>query len=104
MTMKSGLPASRRLISTATRLFTFLFIVAAALVTTFGRPLAAHRARLSLDLEHHLSRGTLARTRVIVRGADLDVDAIAARHHVQVVRRVANGAVVLANSVELDDL
>src|SRR5204863_7127243 len=27
-----------------------------------------------------------------------------ARHHLQIVRRVTNGAVVLANSVELDDL
>jgi len=104
MTMKSAPPASRRLVSTATRLFTFLFIAGAALATTFGRPLAAHRARLSLDLEHHLTRGTLDRTRVIVSGSDSDVDAIAARHHVQIVRRVKNGAVVLANSVELDDL
>ncbi|HMD34278.1 MAG TPA: S8 family peptidase [Vicinamibacterales bacterium] len=102
--MNSPSPGSRLRISTSTRLCTLFLMVTVVAALTIYRPMAAHRARLSLDLEHHLTRGTTARTRVIVSGSDADVDGIAARHHLQIVRRVTNGAVVLANSVELDDL
>jgi serine protease AprX len=41
---------------------------------------------------------------VIVHGSDNEVDALAGRHHLQVVRRLAGGAVISANSDELSDL
>jgi len=63
-----------------------------------------HRAHLSLDLLAHQSRQTLARARVIVHGTDSEIDALAARHHLQIVRRLAGGAVVAANSNELNQL
>ncbi len=64
---------------------------------------AEHRAHLSLDLLTHQSRHTAARARVIVHGSDNEVDALANRHHLQVVRRLAGGAVISANSDELSD-
>jgi serine protease AprX len=65
---------------------------------------AEHRAHLSLDLLTHQSRHTLARTRVIVHGSDAEIDAIAGRHHLEIVRRLTGGAVLAANSSELSDL
>jgi len=65
---------------------------------------AEHRAHLSLDLLTHQSRHTLGRTRVIVHGSDSEIDAIAGRHHLQILRRLAGGAVLAANSSELSDL
>jgi serine protease AprX len=65
---------------------------------------ADHRAHLSLDLLAHQSRHTLARARVIVHGSDDEIDAIAGRHHLQIVRRLAGGAVLSANSSELGEL
>jgi hypothetical protein len=65
---------------------------------------AEHRAHLSDDLLRHLSQHTTVRTRAIVRGSRADVAAFAARHHVSVVRYLANSAVVAVNSSELADL
>jgi serine protease AprX len=65
---------------------------------------AGHRAHLSTELLAHQSRHTTARARVIVHGSDVDVDAIAQRHHLAVVRRFAGGAVLAASSVELSAL
>jgi serine protease AprX len=80
------------------------FAMAAALGLTLSGPHAAHRARLSADLGFHLASGTTARARVIVSGTDQDVDAIASRHHLLVVHRLASGGVLMANSSELADL
>ncbi|HEY6214194.1 MAG TPA: S8 family peptidase [Vicinamibacterales bacterium] len=104
MTNKIAPPTGRRLITKTTQLATILFTVATALTMTLQGPHAAHRARLSADLAAHLSRATTARTRVIVRGTDDEVDAIAARHHLLLTRRLASGGVLLANSSELADL
>jgi subtilisin family serine protease len=61
------------------------------------------RAHLSADLARYQARGTTARTRVIVHGTG-DLDLLASRHRVQVVKRMHGAAVVLANSAELSDL
>jgi serine protease AprX len=65
---------------------------------------AEHKAHLSADLLAHQSRHTSSHSRVIVHGSDSEIDALASRHHVQVVRRLAGGAVLSVNSNELTDL
>ena len=65
---------------------------------------APHFASLSLDLLSHLAKHTAVQTRVIVPGTDAQIDALAAQHHLTIVRRLAGAAVVLANSDELSDL
>src|SRR5258708_34804914 len=91
MTNKTASPASGpRLITKTTRIATIALAIATALGVTLSGPHAAHRARLSADLTVHLARATTARSRVIVSGADQDVDAIAALHHVLVAGRLAN--------------
>ena len=62
------------------------------------------RAHLSADLTRHQARKTAARTRVIVRGTARDVDVLAARYRLHVVKRMNGAAVVLANSAELTAL
>ena len=63
-----------------------------------------HRAHLSDDLLSHRARHTAARIRVIVHGDESTLAALTTRHHVQILRRLAGGAVVAANSAELDEL
>jgi len=65
----------------------------------------AHRARLSADLLAHEGRQTTTRKRVILHGTPDEVQAIAARHHLSVVRQLGDGGAVLSvNSSELTDL
>jgi serine protease AprX len=80
-----------------------LALVATSALTLRGSN-AAPRAHVSRDLLSHLTRHTTFRTRVIVHGTDADVDAIAAKYHLTVVRRVAGGAVVLVSPDELNGL
>jgi serine protease AprX len=63
-----------------------------------------HRAHLSADLAAHIGKHTTARARVIVRGSEAQLDALAARHHLQIVRRLPGAAVLLTNSAELNAL
>ena len=63
-----------------------------------------HRAHLSDDLLSHVGRKTSARARVLVHGDAATIDALAARYHLQVLRRLEHGAVVAANSAEIDAL
>jgi serine protease AprX len=80
-----------------------LFVVASAF--GFSRAQGAHRAHLSADLLVHEGRQTTARRHVIVHGTPGEIQAIAARHHLGVVRLLEGGSGVLAvNSAELTDL
>jgi serine protease AprX len=65
---------------------------------------AEHSAHLSDDLLAHRTRLTIARTRVIVHGDTAQVAALAARHHLRVLRQLSNEAVVAANSLEIAEL
>jgi serine protease AprX len=80
---------------------TTLFVASA--LSLRGAP-APHRAHLSDDLLRHVARNTTGRARVIVRGDEATLDDIAARHHLQIVRRLEHGVVLVANSAELDRL
>ena len=65
----------------------------------------AHRARLSSDLLAHEGRQTAQRKRVILHGTPEEVQAIAERHRLSVVRLLGGGgAVVSVNSAELTEL
>ena len=63
-----------------------------------------HHAHLSDDLQRHVARQAKERARVLVHGDAATIDALAARHHVQVVRRLEHGAVVAANAAEIGAL
>jgi serine protease AprX len=79
-------------------------IVAFLLSSTLGLYGQAHRAKLSLDLLRHETRHSTSRTRVIVRGSRLELEAMAARHHLTVARYLDDSAVLLANGAELTEL
>src|SRR4051812_39405012 len=84
-----------------TVIVTTLFV---AFALTLRGAAAPHRAHLSEDLLRHVARATTGRARVIVRGDQAMLDDLAARHHLQIVRRLAHGVVIAANSAELDEL
>src|SRR5262249_37063139 len=84
------------------RLIVTALFVASAL--TLRGSAAPHRAQLSVDLLRHVERHSSARERVIVRGDADTIDALAVRHHLQVLRRLANSAVLAANSDEISEL
>jgi serine protease AprX len=85
------------------RLICITGLLIASALTLRGAP-APHRAQLSVDLLRHIERHSTARARAIVRGEADTIDAIAARHHLQVLRRLAHSAVLAANSNELEAL
>src|ERR1700733_6859505 len=65
---------------------------------------AEHHAHLSDGLLAHEALQTTVRTHVIVHGDAATLDAIATRHHLQILRSLPNGAVFAANSAEIADL
>ena len=82
----------------AIALFSLFAITSVLDVRGAGRE---HRAHLSLDMARHEARHTNAKARVIVRGSDATLDALAAKHHLHIVRRLSGTAVLLANSSEI---
>jgi len=85
------------------------FAVVVAALVAFSSPglkgsKSERRAHLSADLIRHQARQTGARTRVIVHGTSRDLDLLASRHRLFVVKRMRGAAVVLVNSAELSDL
>ena len=62
------------------------------------------RAHLSADLTRHQARKTTARTRVIVHGTNRELDVLASRHRLHIVKRMRGAAVVFVNSAELTAL
>src|SRR5437763_4544447 len=81
-----------------------LALVVGAALGLRGSTAEQHHALLSSDLFAHKAKQTKARTRVIVNGTDAQIDDIAYRHHLQVVRRLEGAAVLFANSAELAEL
>jgi serine protease AprX len=80
-------------------------VVAALLVgSTFGISGQRHRALLSLDLQRFEARHISSSARVIVRGSRAQIDALADRHRLAVVRYLKDSAVVLANSAQISEL
>jgi serine protease AprX len=80
-----------------------LALVASSALTLRGSS-PEHRALLSSDLFAHQAKGTKAKARVIVRGTDAELDALAYRHKLQIVRRLEGAAVLFANSDEVSHL
>jgi len=78
-------------------------LVAASALTLRGTG-PEHRAHLSNDLLPHLAKRAAARTRVIVRGTDQDIDDAASRYGLRLVGRLDGGAVFAANGDELNRL
>src|SRR5262245_48198252 len=84
--------------------FSLIAVLVAASALTLRGSNVEHRAHLSRDLVSHLARHAKTRARVIVHGSDAQLDDIARRQHLQIVRRVAGGAVFAANADELNRL
>lgn len=80
-------------------------VLVGACLLAFGSPLEAqHRARMSRDLDEHLSRGS-QNIDVIVRGTQAEVADLAARYNVTVRRYLRSGGAVLRlNAGQLDAL
>src|SRR5438445_314869 len=93
----SPLVASSTITLTPLRFALVIALIAGSALALKGSN-AEHRAHLSADLLVHQARHTSARARVIVHGTDAEIDAIAGRHHLRIVRRLAEGAVLAANS------
>jgi serine protease AprX len=78
-----------------------------AILATLGPGLHGangHRAHLSDDLVAFAAHHGSARARIIVQGSDEEVDALADRHHLQIIRRLADGAVIAASPAEVSEL
>src|SRR5439155_15377384 len=68
--------------------------------TVLAAPANAHKARVSADLQDHLSAGSQA-IRIIVHGTQSEVDALAARYNLRIARYMKSGAVLEVNAGQL---
>ena len=90
--------------SPSSRVLKLAAVAALILSSTFGVEGQRHRAKLSSDLVSFEAKRTTARTRVIVRGSRMEVDALAARHGIAIARWLEDSAVLLANSAQVSAL
>jgi serine protease AprX len=79
-------------------------VVAIVFGSTLGVGGQRHRAKVSSDLLSFESRRTTARTRVIVRGSRMEIEALASRQGVGIARWLGDSAVLLANSAQVSAL
>lgn len=79
-------------------------LAAVSFLTFRGLAAPPHRAHLSLDLLAYEAKRTRAPARVIVDGTPADLGALAARHHLRVLRVLAHGVVLQADSAGLTEL
>ena len=79
-------------------------IVAIVFGSTLGVGGQRHRAKVSSDLLSFESRRTTARTRVIVRGSRMEIEALASRKGLGIARWLGDSAVLLANSAQVSAL
>ncbi len=86
------------------RLLHIVIVVALLLGSPLGLHGQRHRALLSLDLQRFEARRLAKPERVIVNGSRAEIDALAERHHLAVVRYLKDSAVVLANSAQVTEL
>jgi serine protease AprX len=86
------------------RLLKFAVIAAIALGSTLSVGGQGRRGKLSSDLLSFESKRTTARTRVIVRGSRMEIEALASRHGVAIARWLNDSAVLLANSAQVTAL
>jgi serine protease AprX len=86
------------------RLLTFAVVVAVLVGSTPGVGGQRHRGRLSSDLLSFEARRSTARTRVIVRGSRMEIEALASRHGLGIARWLDDSAVLLANSAQISTL
>lgn len=86
------------------RFLKLAIIAAIALGSTLGVGGQGRRAKVSTDLLSFEARRTTARTRVIVRGSRVEIEALASRHGLSIARWLNDSAVVLANSAQVTAL
>lgn len=86
------------------RFLKFAAILAMIVGSTLGVGGQRHRAKLSSDLLSFEARRTNARARVIVRGSQMEIEALASRHGVAIARWLSDSAVLLANSAQISAL
>ena len=92
------------ILRTRTAYVTLALVLALAAGIGARQPVAPHRAQLSLDLLAREARHSSRGARVIVGGTPAEIDAIAARHHLTIARRLAAGAVFIADSAAITEL
>src|SRR5262245_38433831 len=104
MFIKRLIMAARHL-GLSSRIRQVALVAALLMISSFGlHGSNEHRAHVSSDLARHKARKSSIRRRVIVRGADRELDLLASRHRVQILKRLPGMAVVLVNGGELTAL
>ena len=81
-----------------------VFALISVLLTTSMLEAGPHRAYLSKDLETHLTLGSNAAVDVIVHGDRALVDRVAARHGIDIRKRLDRGGVLRVDKNQLERL